>query len=252
MIKSISAQTSLLITLFWAINMTVGAQNMEPQDTEVWEPVPEKVTPGQDNQPPSDAIILFGGKDLSKWESTKGGPAQWTVENGHFTVKPGTGSIQTKQSFGDVQLHVEWRTPAKIEGEGQGRGNSGIFLQSRYELQVLDSYNNRTYSNGMAGSIYKQHIPMVNPTRGPGEWQEYDIIYKAPKFDEDGSLESPARMTVLLNGVLIQYDVEITGATAYIGHPEYEAHGPAPLVLQDHTNPVSYRNIWIRPVDLDL
>jgi len=228
-------------------------QQMKPEATEVWQPVPPKVTPGEGNAPPSDAIVLFDGNDLSKWEGADGGPAQWTVEGDHFTIKPGTGIIKTKQKFGDVQLHIEWRTPSKVEGEGQGRGNSGIFLQGRYELQVLDSYNNRTYSNGMAGSIYKQYVPQVNPTRGPGKWQAYDIIFKAPKFDDDGTLESPARETVFLNGVLIQYNVRIKGPTEYIGLPKYKAHAPKqPLVLQDHHNPDSYRNIWIREIDLDV
>jgi hypothetical protein len=221
------------------------AQQLDPKATEVWEPEPKVVTPGINNTPPSDAIVLFDGKDLSKWTSGKG-EAKWKVADGAMTVVKGTGDIQTQQEFGSVQLHIEWRTPPVVEGEGQGRGNSGIFLQSRYELQVLDSYNNRTYSNGQAGSIYKQHIPLVNPTRPPGEWQTYDVIYTAPVFNEDGSVKSLPRITVFLNGVLIQNNVEIRGTTEYIGPPKLKAHGKAPLQLQDHGNPVSYRNVWVR------
>ena len=161
-----------------------------------------------------------------------------------FTV--GKGDISTKKEFGDFQLHVEWSAPEEVKGESQGRGNSGIFLQDRYELQVLDNYKNRTYANGQAGSIYKQHRPLVNAMRKPTEWNTYDIIYTAPRFKEDGSLFSPAQVTVLHNGVLVQNDVDLKGPTEYIGLPEYKAHGKAPISLQDHGNPVQYRNIWIR------
>lgn len=227
-------------------------EEMEPEDTEVWEPVPEVVTPGESFwQAPSDAIRLFDGEGLSAWEAVEdGSEAGWEVEGDHFTVVPGTGDIRTKEGFGSVQLHIEWRTPEEIEGEGQGRGNSGIFLQGRYELQVLDSYENETYSNGMAGSIYKQHIPLMNAAKGPGEWQSYDIIFTAPEFAGDGSVESPARMTVFWNGVLVQNNVEIEGPTEYIGYPEYEEHSDRePIILQDHSNPVSFRNIWLRELD---
>ncbi len=160
---------------------------------------------------------------------------------------PKSGSIQTKQSFGDCQLHIEWRTPEIVEGKGQGRGNSGIFLMGKYEIQVLDSYNNLTYPNGQAGSIYKQHIPLVNASRAPGEWQSYDIIFTAPVFIDDGGVRKPARVTVFQNGVLIQNHVKILGETVFIGAPGYEPHAEKlPLSLQDHNNPVSYRNIWIR------
>ena len=164
-----------------------------------------------------------------------------------MTVKPGTGSISTAAGFGDVQLHVEWRTPTEIAGESQGRGNSGVFLMERYEVQVLDSYENRTYSNGQAASIYKQHMPLVNASRAPGEWQTYNILFMAPRFGSNGSLERPARMTVLHNGVMVQNHVEIEGPTVFRGSPRYEAHAPkAPIQLQDHRNFVSYRNIWVR------
>ncbi|MCU0352419.1 MAG: DUF1080 domain-containing protein [Cytophagales bacterium] len=220
---------------------------MRPEMTEFWEPQVRVVTPGNGTAAPSDAIVLLDGKDLSKWESAKDGSApKWELKDGAMTVVRGTGDVRTKDKFGDFQLHIEWRAPEKVESQGQGRGNSGIFLQDRYELQVLDSYQSRTYSNGQAGSIYKQTPPLVNAMRKPGEWQVYDIIYTAPRFKEDGSVFSPARVTVLHNGVLIQNNFEIKGPTEYIGLPNYKAHSEAPIRLQDHGNPVSYRNIWIR------
>ncbi len=217
-----------------------------PEDTEVWDPEPTVVDPGGHHAPPSDAIVLFDGSDLSAWEG-RDGAAAWSVKDGAFTVSPGTGSIVTKQAFGDVQLHVEWRTPTEIVSESQGRGNSGVFLMGLYEVQVLDSWENRTYSNGQAASIYKQHIPLVNASRGPGEWQTYDIIFSRPRFAADGSVTEPARMTVLHNGVLVQNHVPLDGPTVFRGPPSYEAHADAlPLMLQDHRNLVSYRNIWVR------
>ena len=234
----------ILVTMYTG---GILAQQPLPEDTEVWEPVPEIVTPGVGTAPPSDAIILFDGTDLSQWETRSGDPASWDVSDGIMTVVPKSGGIQTKQAFGDCQLHIEWRTPEIIEGKGQGRGNSGIFLMGNYEVQVLDSYNNTTYPNGQAGSIYKQHIPLVNACRAPGEWQSYDIVFTAPEFNEDGTVRKPARVTVLHNGVIIQNHVKIHGKTVYIGKPEYEPHADQlPLSLQDHNNPVSYRNIWIR------
>ncbi len=220
----------------------------DPKLTEQWNPVPPVINPGSAQQAPSDAIVLFDGKNLSEWVSAKDGSsaAAWVVENGIFTVKAGAGDIKTKQVFEDFQLHIEWRTPAKVEGDGQGRGNSGVFLMEQYELQVLDSYGNTTYSNGQAGSIYKQTMPMVNASKGPGEWQSYDIIFTAPRFLDNGMLKSPARITVLHNGVLIQNNTTIAGATEYIGIATYKKHGPMGIKLQDHGNPVSFRNIWVR------
>ena len=227
----------------------VAAEQPRPADTEVWEPVPPVITPGQTGAPPSDAVVLFDGSDLSGWSTEDGSDAGWHVEGGAMTVVPGSGSIRTRQGFGDVQLHIEWRTPAEVSGEGQGRGNSGVFLMERYELQVLDSYDNRTYSNGQAGAVYKQHIPQVNASRGPGEWQNYDIVFAAPRFDGDGALVSPAYMTVFHNGVLIQNHVALLGPMTYVGEPKYEAHADrVPLLLQDHGNRVSYRNIWVREI----
>ena len=217
--------------------------------TEVWEPEPPMVIPGAAGGPPSDAVVLFDGTDLSAWQAPDGEAAGWAVDEdeGTFTVVPDTGNIATTLGFGDVQLHVEWRTPAVVRGRSQDRGNSGVYLQSRYEVQVLDSYENRTYSNGQAGAIYKQHIPLVNASRAPGAWQTYDIIFMAPRFRADGSVERPATMTVLHNGILIQNHATLTGSSANVGEAKYEAHGAKePLLLQDHDHPVSYRNIWVR------
>lgn len=205
---------------------------------------PKVVNPGP---PPSDAIVLFDGKDLSKWKSINGGDAKWDIKDGFMTVN-GTGSIVTKEEFGDCQLHVEWATPAKVTGEGQGRGNSGIYIQGRYEVQILDSYNNKTYFHGQAGALYKQYAPLVNASRKPGEWQTYDIIFHAPRFDGE-KLRSPARVTVLHNGVLVQDNVELYGTTVNKGEPKYTPHPlKQALQLQDHHNPVRFRNIWIRPL----
>lgn len=226
------------------------AQDMAPEETEVWTPEPAVVAAPPHVAPPSDAVVLFDGQNLDAWQSMNGEAAKWHVADGAFTVVAGTGGIRTREAFGDVQLHIEWRTPAVVEGNGQGRGNSGIFLMERYELQVLDSYENRTYSNGQAGSIYKQYMPMVNASRAPGEWQTYDIIFEAPHFAPDGSLLRPAYMTVLHNGVVIHNHAQLRGPTVYRGLPEYEAHEPRlPIMLQDHGNPVSYRNVWLRSLD---
>lgn len=239
--------------------ITANAQEKpKPSDTEFYTPVPPVVSPGTTNgTAPADAIILFDGKDLNEWVSVKdNGPAKWIVNNGVFTVDKTTGNIETKRKFNNYQLHIEWQIPSNITGEGQGRGNSGLFLASTgggdlgYELQILDSYNNKTYTNGQAGSIYKQAAPMVNANRKPGEWQSYDVIWTAPVFKEDGSLKSAARVTVLFNGVLIQNNFELAGPTLYIGKATYsKAHGASPIKLQSHgdkSEPISFRNIWIR------
>ena len=221
----------------------------KPEDTEFYEPKVAKVTPGESSQPPSDATVLFDGKNLSAWEAVEGGEAPWAVEEGYFTVKAEGGDIKTKENFGDFQLHIEWRPPQEIVGEGQGRGNSGIFLQGLYELQVLDSYESKTYVNGQAGSMYKQSPPMVNAMKPPSEWEVYDVIYNAPKFDEkNGALLEPGYVTVLQNGIVVQNHTQLQGTTEYIGTPQWTAHGDGPIKLQDHGNPVSYRNIWIRPL----
>ncbi|NLO03452.1 MAG: DUF1080 domain-containing protein [Bacteroidales bacterium] len=229
---------------------TEGPAPMKPEMTEIWDPEVTVVTPGATPvNAPSDAIVLFDGVNLeNEWTDSKGGVPGWKVENGCATVVKGTGTIKTKRVFQDFQLHIEWRTPEEIVGESQGRGNSGVFLQERYEVQILDSYNNRTYRNGQAGSLYKQHAPLVNASKKPGEWQVYDIIYTAPRFNKDGTYFTPPVVTVLHNGVLIQNSVKLRGPTEFIGIPEYsiEEHGPGSLVLQDHSNPVSFRNIWIR------
>ncbi|GAA6183354.1 MULTISPECIES: DUF1080 domain-containing protein [Aliiglaciecola] len=226
-----------------------GEAPIEPwqqaEKTEVWKPVP-KVISASENRPPSDAIVLFDGTDLSRWRSLSNEDAKWIVENGSLTVNPGAGDIKTVKEFCDIQLHLEWKTPTEVAGlEGQQRHNSGVFLQQRYEIQILDSYNNQTYVNGQAASVYKQSIPLVNAMRPAGQWQVYDIIYKAPKFNGD-RLTSPAFITVLHNGVVVQNHTEIKGKTEWIGAPSYEAHGCAPIQLQDHGNKVSFRNIWLR------
>jgi hypothetical protein len=218
-------------------------------------PAPRVISPGecstQDHagRPPSDAVVLFNGRDLSNWKSIRGGPARWTVGNGYFQVAPGTGDIETDQSFGSFQLHVEWATPAPPHGEDQGRGNSGVFLQGLYEVQVLDSYQSKTYPDGQAGAMYGQYPPLVNACRPPGRWQSYDIIFHAPRFLPNGVLYRPAFVTVLQNGVLVQDHVALSGPTQNKVRPPYlPGVATGPLRLQDHHNPVRFRNIWIRPL----
>ncbi len=198
---------------------------------------------------PSDAIVLFDGTSLEHWQHADGSPASWIVEDGAMTVKPGSGSIHTVPVLQSAQLHIEFATPAEVQGEGQGRGNSGVYLQRRYEVQVLDSYENQTYADGQCGAIYKQYPPLVNASRGPGEWQTYDIIFTAAEFDDAGSKTSPARVTVIHNGVLIQHDRPLKGVT---GASRFgESSEPGPILLQDHGNPVRYRNIWYRPLETE-
>ena len=229
----------------------------KPADTEIWQPVPRAVTPGAtDRDPPSDAIRLFDGRNLDEWVNTNDrAAAGWTLADGIVTVNKAVGNIETKRRFVNYQLHIEWRIPAGITGTDQGRGNSGVFLASTgdgdagYELQILDSYMNATYVNGQAGSIYKQSMPLVNVSRKPGEWQSYDVIWTAPTFAGDGALKTPAFVTVLHNGVLIQSNFAVKGETRYIGAPEYARYDSAPIKLQAHGDkspPISFRNIWVR------
>lgn len=217
-------------------------------------PTPPVVDPGpapaEPVPAPDDAVVLFDGTNLDAWETPDGEPAGWTVENGYVEVEPGAGNIQTKEDFGSVQLHVEWAAPEEVEGEGQERGNSGVFLMGRYEVQVLDSYENPTYADGQAAALYGQYPPLVNASRPPGAWQTYDIVFHRPHFDEDGTLVRPARFTVFHNGVLVQDNVELTGVTAHQDRPPYEAHPHRlPLLLQDHSDRVRFRNIWLRELD---
>ncbi|MBX3110506.1 MAG: DUF1080 domain-containing protein [Fimbriimonadaceae bacterium] len=222
-------------------------QASRPQDTEVWTPVPPVVTPGEAGAPPSDATVLIGRDGLGAWHDSKGGEAKWDFADGVATVKQGAGDIVTKASFGSCQVHLEWRTPAVVKGDGQGRGNSGLFFMDQYELQILDSYENKTYVNGQAASIYKQYAPLVNASKKPGEWQTYDAVFHAPAFGADGKVQKPASITVLHNGVLVLDNVQIKGETVYSGRPEYHAHPPQmPFHIQNHGNPVSFRNMWVR------
>lgn len=234
----------------------------KPGTFEIYNPVPPVVTPGKTPQDaPSDAVVLFDGTNLDAWRSVKDTTkaADWDVHDGIVTVsKKGLGNIETKQRFMDYQLHLEWREPENISGSGQARGNSGVFLASTgpgddgYEVQILDCYNNTTYVNGQTGAVYKQGIPLANACKKPGEWQYYDIIWTAPRFNSNGVLASPARVTVLHNGVLLQNNFELRGETQYIGFPYYKKHGASPIKLQAHgdaSEPISFRNIWVRPLD---
>jgi hypothetical protein len=245
-----------------AQQQTAAPAAPKPEDTEVWEPVPKIVTPAPVNTaPPSDAIVLFDGKSLDEWVSNRDkSPAKWIVADGLMTVNKAkdAGNIETKRTFKNYQLHIEWKVPENITGTGQARGNSGVFLASTgpgdagYELQILDSYNNKTYVNGQAASMYKQSIPLANPSRKPGEWQTYDVVWTAPIFNTDGSLKTPAYVTVLFNGVLVQNHFELKGETRYIGQPFYKQYDTAPIKLQAHgdrSEPISFRNIWVRELN---
>ena len=259
---------SILSTLAILLSAAIAAQAQapaadpskpkpKPEETEIWTPKPPVVAPGTTlGAPPSDAVILFDGKNLDEWVNVKDkSAASWDVHDGVATVKKAGGNIETKRSFKNYQFHIEWRTPDSITGTGQARGNSGVFLASTgpgddgYELQVLDNYNNDTYVNGMVGSIYKQSIPLANACRKPGEWNAYDVAWTAPTFNDDGSVKTPAYATVFLNGVLVDNHFELKGQTLYIGKPFYKKYDAAPIKLQAHgdkSEPISFRNIWVR------
>lgn len=251
-------QAKFILTLAVGLCMasSVVAQT-KPEETEAWKPAVPIVAPAAaPGGAPSDAIVLFDGHDLGQWVSVKDqSPAAWTVEGGVLTVDKARGNIETRRAFRDYQLHLEWRVPADITGSGQSRGNSGVFLASTgprdqgYEVQILDSYENPTYVNGQAASVYKQHPPLANASRQPGEWQTYDIVWRAPVFVAGDALASPAVVTVIHNGVLVQDHAVLAGETVYVGKPSYKAHGPAPIKLQAHGDPsapLSFRNIWVR------
>jgi hypothetical protein len=261
-VLALAAMVAVAASLFAQQNPPPAQEKPKPEDTEVWQPEPKVVTPGAENaKPPSDAIVLFDGRNLDEWVQNKDkSPAKWTVADGVLTVSKvkGVGNIETKRSFKNYQLHVEWKIPENITGQSQARGNSGVFLASTgggdagYELQVLDSYNNKTYVNGQGGSIYKQGIPLVNPSRKPGEWQSYDVVWTAPLFNADGSLNTPAYVTVFFNGVLVQNHFDLKGETLYIGKPSYKKYDSAPIKLQAHgdpSQPISFRNIWVRDLN---
>jgi Domain of Unknown Function (DUF1080) len=249
----------IILLLAALVTATLQAQQ-KPEDTELYQPEPKIITPGLNNTaPPSDAIILFNGKNANEWVSTSDKtPAKWAIVNGELKVNKNSGNIETKRSFRNYQLHLEWKVPANITGSGQARGNSGVFLASTgpddagYELQILDSYNNKTYVNGQAASVYKQGIPLANPTRKPGEWQTYDIIWNAPTFNPDATVKTPAYVTALFNGVLVQNHFELKGETRYVGPPTYKKYDTAPIKLQAHgdkSEPISFRNIWVRELE---
>ncbi len=228
----------------------------DPKATEIWEPVPPTVAPAKHNLPPSDAIVLFNGEHFGEWINTSdSSEVKWQLDKEARSMTTArladnkNTSIQTKRNFGDVQLHLEWKSSEEIKGDGQNRSNSGVFLQNRYEVQVLDNNNNPTYVNGMVGAIYKQSIPLAKALVPTGEWNIYDIIYHAPRFDSLGHKTQSATITVLLNGILIQDHFEIQGTTEYVGFPKNDPHGKAPIMLQDHDCAVSYRNIWVREIN---
>ena len=256
--KTIYFLSTALLLAVTAAAQRPDSMRLKPEETEYYQPVPKIITPGANiAAPPSDAIILFDGKNLDEWVLQRDSAAtkKWTLADNAMIVDKRLGDLQTKRKFLDFQLHIEYRIPENITGSGQARGNSGIFLAALpwgaggYELQVLDNYNNTTYVNGQAGSMYKQAVPLVNACKKPGEWQAYDVIWTAPRFNDHGILQSPARVTVFHNGVLVQNNTTLLGDTPYIGQPSYRVHGAAPIKLQSHgdkSEPISYRNIWLR------
>lgn len=236
--------------------LACSAGNSNAEELSPWRahdlnrPHPPIVTPapnGPMRRPPSDAVVLFDGSNLSEWESTDENPTKWLLKDQVLIPTPNAGQIRTRRSFGDVQLHLEWAAPTPPQGTSQGRGNSGIYFMGLYEVQILDSFDNKTYADGQCASMYGQNPPLVNANLPPGEWQTYDIIFRRPRFDEDGQLEKPATMTVFQNGVLVQDHFELWGPTNWLKYDEYKAHADKlPLKLQDHGNPVRFRNIWVR------
>lgn len=242
---------SLFLICFLIVTSGFCQVNIKPEETEVWTPKPPVVIPGNEREAPSDAIVLFDGNGFINWESAKDGavPTWQLNSDGSMTVSPGTGNIQTKEKFGDVQIHIEWKSPVELEKTGQNRGNSGVYLQKRYEVQVLDNNDNDTYVNGQVAAIYKQSVPLAMASKKTGEWNSYDIIFHAPKFDIEGNLIKKGSISVLHNGILVQDHFELEGTTEYIGKPKNIAHGKAPLELQDHGSAVSYRNIWLRKLN---
>lgn len=233
--------------------MTQKDNQTEWQVHDLNRPQPPVIEPGPVGPPvpaPQDGIVLFNGRDLSQWTNSKGEPSGWKIEDGFMEVVDKTGSILSRDKFGDCQLHVEWATPSKVEGQGQERGNSGVYLMGLYEVQILDSNHNTTYADGMAAAIYGQHPPLVNACRPPGHWQTYDIVFSRPRFDADGKLKKPAFLTVFHNGIVVHNQVQLTGPTAHKQRPPYKQHPDRlPLSLQDHGNPVRFRNIWIRDLE---
>ncbi len=250
---SAAATTAVVVVAVAAAGALVAsAQQKTWEIHDLNRPIAPVIDPGGAGKPPSDAIVLFDGKNLSKWVSDKTGPAAWKVENGYMEVVKGTGGIHTTQGFGDCQLHVEWMSPKPPVGESQDRGNSGVFLMGMYEVQVLDSYQSKTYADGQASALYGQFPPMVNATRPPGEWQVYDIVFERPRFGTDGMVTKPAKVTVFLNGVVVQHAEQLSGPTANKARPPYKPHADKlPIGLQDHSHPVRFRNIWIRELTLE-
>jgi hypothetical protein len=239
---------SVLGTYYSSTNSVIAQPDPNWMDHDRSRPQPASVDPGGPTKAPSDATLLFDGKDLSQWVADDGSPTKWVVKNGYMECVRNSGMIRTLENFGDCQLHIEFAAPLPVQGSGQGRGNSGVlFGMGLYEIQVLDSYQNNTYADGSAGSIYGQYPPLVNASRSPGEWQSFDVLYTAPRFKPDGKILSPCRMTVFHNGVLIQNNVELTGPTSWLERAPYSAHPEKqPIELQDHGNPVRFRNIWVR------
>lgn len=243
---------SLIVATAWLAPSLSAQSPVRWKIHDMTRPVPRKVVSQMQLpvKPPSDAIVLFDGTDLSKWMAADGGPAKWIIKDGNLAAVPGGGPVFTRDGYGDVQLHLEWAAPTPGRGKGQGRGNSGVFLMSKYEIQVLDSFENVTYPDGQAAALYGQYPPLVNASRPAGEWQAYDIVFRRPRFQPDGSVAQPARLTVFHNGVLVQDNSKAWGPTSWLQHLPYESHPDRlPLQLQDHGNPVLYRNIWVRELE---